>query len=199
MLEKLLPFKEVFEVQLSAVGKIEFLVISDKLKNHEQRTAAANNMFVKLKEQDAFPCLRGWRNEVCSGQHVASFPGLHIQLLSLAKTGHARPGNEANIRWHHLLDVLLEIYLTLAPFVRCTIRNLPLLYLLLACSCIYALFSTLSLSKEKQGPCILSGPLLWLVIRLYAVQWMLYILQSVLHKVGLEFRYCSRSLLCTTH
>jgi len=67
VLEKLLLFKDVFEVQMSAAGKIQFLVISEGLKNHQQRTAALNNMFVKLKEQDAFPCLRGWRNEVSSG------------------------------------------------------------------------------------------------------------------------------------
>jgi len=38
---------------MSAVGKI---VIFKGLKNHQQRTAALNNIyiFVKLKEQDAF-------------------------------------------------------------------------------------------------------------------------------------------------
>ena len=56
VLDKLLLFKDVFEGQMSAVGKIQFLVISKGLKNHQQRTAALNNIyiFVKLKEQDAF-------------------------------------------------------------------------------------------------------------------------------------------------
>ena len=80
MLDKLLLFKDVFEGQMSAVGKIQFLVISKGLKNHQQRTAALNNMFVKLKEQDAFPCLRGWRNEVSSGTvYVLEMPLVSIQ------------------------------------------------------------------------------------------------------------------------
>ena len=80
MLEKLLLFEDVFEVQMSAVGRIQFLVISKGLKNHQQRTAALNNMFVKLKEQDAFPCLRGWRNEVSSGTvYVLEMPLVSIQ------------------------------------------------------------------------------------------------------------------------
>lgn len=64
MLEKLLSFQDVFESQLSAIGEIQSLSISDGLKSPQQRTVALNNVFVKLKEQDAFPCLRGWRSEV---------------------------------------------------------------------------------------------------------------------------------------
>ena len=64
MLEKLLSFQDVFEPQLSAVGEIQSLSISDGLRSPQQRTVALNNVFVKLKEQDAFPCLRGWRSEV---------------------------------------------------------------------------------------------------------------------------------------
>ena len=62
--EKLLSFRDVFEPQLSAVGEIQSLSISDGLRSPQQRTVALNNVFVKLKEQDAFPCLRGWRSEV---------------------------------------------------------------------------------------------------------------------------------------
>ena len=64
MLEKLLSFQDVFEPQLSADGEIQSLSISDRSRSPQQRTVALNNVFAKLKEQDAFPCLRGWRSEV---------------------------------------------------------------------------------------------------------------------------------------
>ena len=85
VLDKLLLFKDVFEGQMSAVGKIQFLVISKGLKNHQQRTAALNNMFVKLKEQDAFPCLRGWRNEMSSGTvYILSFTQYSVNNFCFA-------------------------------------------------------------------------------------------------------------------
>lgn len=88
MLEKLLSFRDVFEPQLSAVGEIQSLSISDGLRSPQQRTVALNNVFVKLKEQDAFPCLRGWRSEVSdSARWVVEYMNLAIVACSTGVWG----------------------------------------------------------------------------------------------------------------
>ena len=60
----LLQFIEVFEPVGGVDGEIKQARLSEKLKSVEERTAALQALFLHLRHQRAFPCLKGWRDEV---------------------------------------------------------------------------------------------------------------------------------------
>lgn len=66
ILQQLIRFNDVFETQSDCSGgqAVQALRISNRLKTVEERTLAVNKVFEQLREEDVFPCLRGWRNEV---------------------------------------------------------------------------------------------------------------------------------------
>ena len=64
VLERLICYPHVFEV-VRREGDIERVQIAGDLKDVQERTAALNTVFAELRDKGAFPCLKGWRNEVC--------------------------------------------------------------------------------------------------------------------------------------
>ena len=65
VLESLICYPHVFEV-VQREGDIERVQIAGDLKDVQERTAALNTVFAELRDKGAFPCLKGWRNEVCT-------------------------------------------------------------------------------------------------------------------------------------
>ena len=51
-------------------GAVVELEVAAELRTVEERTAAVNSVFQRLRELEAFPCLSGWRDEVRTGHTV---------------------------------------------------------------------------------------------------------------------------------
>lgn len=75
VLEKLIHYPHVFEIirRENSEGDVERVQIAGGLKNVQERTTALNEVFAELRDKGAFPCLKGWRNEVCVGMCVCAF------------------------------------------------------------------------------------------------------------------------------
>lgn len=66
ILKTLASHPAVFEVvKKEDSEEVERVQLSGDLKTVQERTVALNRVFAELRDNGAFLCLKGWRNEVC--------------------------------------------------------------------------------------------------------------------------------------
>ena len=64
ILKRLSQFSDVFVVEENSQGQPTALCISDTVHSPNEITEAVDRVIQQLRGDAAFPCLKGWRNEV---------------------------------------------------------------------------------------------------------------------------------------
>ena len=82
ILKKLEEFSNVFISVKNSLGCCTGLRISEQLNCPGEVTVALDKIFLKLRHDNVFPCLKGWRDEVSTYKRYAFY--MHIRFLKYA-------------------------------------------------------------------------------------------------------------------